>query len=304
LHAELNLAQTTRAYYATAWDVHVLPRLGGLELRRITPEVIEAFRGDLRAAGVGAPTIRKVLSILQGVMTRAVVLRKITANPVTPIRKPTQARARTVRPLAPIVVEQLRSELADRDAVLVSVLAYAGVRPGEALALRWGDLRERTILVERSLALGELKGTKTNKSRSVRLLAPLAADPKEYRFACGRPGDGQLLFPRRDGAPWTDFDWRNWRRRVFTPAATRAGLAVRPYDLRHSFVSLLIAEGASIVEVARQAGHSPAVALNVYGHVIEELEGGERRSAEAVIREARDSRVPLVCPSIGDAAGG
>jgi hypothetical protein len=50
--------------------------------------------------------------------------------------------------------------------------------------------------------------------------------------------------------------------------------------------------GASIVEVARQAGHSPAVALNVYAHVIEELEGGERRSAEAVIREARDARVP------------
>lgn len=111
LHAEPKLAQTTRSYYATAWDVHVLPRLGGLELRRITPEVIEAFQGDLRAAGVGAPTIRKVLSILQGVMTRAVVLRKITANPVTPIRKPTQARARTVRPLAPAVVEQLRSEL-------------------------------------------------------------------------------------------------------------------------------------------------------------------------------------------------
>jgi integrase len=148
-----------------------------------------------------------------------------------------------------------------------------------------------------------VKGTKTNKTRSVRLLAPLAADLREYRLACGRPGDGQLLFPRGDGAPWTDFDWRNWRRRAFTPAAARAGLAVRPYDLRHSFVSLLITEGASIVEVARQAGHSPAVALNVYAHVIEELEGGERRSAEAVIREARDARVPLVCPSTGDAAG-
>lgn len=86
------------------------------------------------------------------------------------------------------------------------------------------------------------------------------------------------------------------------PAAVRAGLELRPYDLRHSFVSLLIVEGASIVEIARQAGHSPAVALNVYAHVIEELEGGERRSAETVIREARDSRVPLMCPQAGEAA--
>jgi integrase len=53
------------------------------------------------------------------------------------------------------------------------------------------------------------------------------------------------------------------RRRVFEAAAERAGRGrVRPYDLRHSFVSLLIAEGRSIVEVARQAGHSATMALD------------------------------------------
>ena len=71
---------------------------------------------------------------------------------------------------------------------------------------------------------------------------------------------------------------------------------MRPYDLRHSFVSLLLAEGMSVVEVARQAGHSPMMALNTYGHVIEELAGTERRLAEDVIREARDELVPLTYP--------
>jgi excisionase family DNA binding protein len=48
---------------------------------------------------------------------------------------------------------------------------------------------------------------------------------------------------------------------TYTPAATAAGVQrPRPYDLRHSFVSLLIAEGHNIVEVARQAGHSPKMA--------------------------------------------
>jgi hypothetical protein len=51
----------------------------------------------------------------------------------------------------------------------------------------------------------------------------------------------------------------------------------------------LIAEGASVLEVARQAGHSPTMALNVYGHIIEELADGERLSAETAIRKARDS---------------
>jgi integrase len=49
----------------------------------------------------------------------------------------------------------------ERDDVLMSVLAYAGLRPGEALALKWGNIGGRTILVERSLALGELKARKT-----------------------------------------------------------------------------------------------------------------------------------------------
>jgi hypothetical protein len=44
-----------------------------------------------------------------------------------------------------------------------------------------------------------------------------------------------------------------------------------------------------VVEVARQAGHSPAMTLSTYGHVIEELEGAERRSAEEVINAAREA---------------
>ena len=40
----------------------------------------------------------------------------------------------------------MRAVSAPRDATLISVLAYAGIRPGEALALQWRDIREQTIL--------------------------------------------------------------------------------------------------------------------------------------------------------------
>ena len=81
---------------------------------------------------------------------------------------------------------------------------------------------------------------------------------------------------------------------MFGPAAEAAGLAnARPYDLRHAYVSLLIREGVSVVEVARQAGHSPTMALDTHGHVFAELEGAEKVSAEAEIRRARDELVPV-----------
>jgi integrase len=217
---------------------------------------------------------------------------RIPSNPVAPIRKPAQKPTRAVKPIGPVTVEDIRRAFLARgrlrDATLVAVLAYAGLRPGEALALRWGDIGARTILVDRAVALGDVKSTKTGKRRSVRLLAPLASDFAEWRISCGRPGDDALVFPRTDGRVWTEEDWRNWRQRVFAPVASAVGLdRFRPYDLRHSFVSLLFAEGRTVIEVARQTGHSPTMALATYGHVIEELEGAERRPAEDVIREAR-----------------
>ena len=173
--------------------------------------------------------------------------------------------------------------------MLVSVLAYAGLRPGEALALTWIHIRERTILVERAVALGEFKTTKTSRARTVRMLAPLAADLREWRIGQGMPLDEALVFPGRGGPVWGHDAWHYWRRRVFTPAAKASGVdsPVRPYDLRHSFVSLLLAEGANVVEIARQAGHSPTMTLSTYAHLFDEAASAERVSAEDEIRRAR-----------------
>ena len=301
LYGEPNLARSTLEGYAILWDRHVLPRIGGVRLRDLTPQVLEHFRGELSAAGVGPAAQRKTLVILQGILQRAAEWGYIAGNPAKVVRKPAQRRTRAVRPLAPSAVERLRAHLlAERDlrsATLVSVLAYAGLRPGEALGLTWDHVRERTILVERSVSLGEVKETKTGRLRSVRLLAPLASDLSEWRLASGRPTDDALVFPAAAGGPWTRDDWRNWARRRFRPAALAAGaVGARPYDLRHSFCSLLLYEGRTIVEVARQAGHAPSMSLDTYQHVMDELEGVERVPAEEQIRRARAALVPVSYP--------
>jgi integrase len=73
-----------------------------------------------------------------------------------------------------------------------------------------------------------------------------------------------LLFPNLQGEVWNDRAWQTWHRDAWHPACHAAGLrGVRPYDLRHSFVSMLIHEGRNVVEVARQAGHSPTMTLDV-----------------------------------------
>ncbi len=83
--------------------------------------------------------------------------------------------------------------------------------------------------------------------------------------------------------------YQNWRRRIYAPAAHADGLEdAKPYTLRHSFVSLLIHEGQSVVAIAKQAGHSAEMCLRTYAHVFEELDPTDRRSAHERVCAARD----------------
>lgn len=287
------LEETTRNSYRRQLDELVIPRLGSFALREVRPDVVDTFASDLRAAGVGEESIRRTLAMMQGAMRRAVVWGRITTNPVAAVTKPPRRRTRVVRPVHPNTVETMRADLRRRkrpgDATLVSVLAYSGMRPGEALALTWSDVLANTLIVEKSLALGEVKDTKTRRNRTVRLLRPVSSDLAEWRMASGRPSEQTLIFPMRDGRPWTDTKYRNWRSKIYVRTAEAAGLVKpRPYDLRHSFASLLFAEGVNPAEIAEQMGHSLQMLFSTYAHVMEELRGQAVGDAEALIREARE----------------
>jgi integrase len=213
-----------------------------------------------------------------------------TTCPFTPLLASRLTRPMPT-PVPPTMVEQLRARLGPADALMVSVLAYAGLRPQELLALQWNDIHERAILVRRKNVDGQLYPyTKTRQNRRVKLLAPLAGDLRAWKLATGRR-DG-LVVPRTDGEPWRDHDYRNWRRRVYRPAAATVGLASGvPYDLRGSFVSLLAWEGQNMLEVARQAGHSVAICERHYAGIFEDYDPANRTSAETAIRAAREPGV-------------
>src|SRR3954447_22128731 len=294
VYAASNFERRTLPSYASHWNCHVLPRLGALPLRRITPQVIARFRADLEADGVGAETIRRTMTMLQGMLARAVEWQLIPSNPVKAVRKPPSRRMHAVQAVAPAQVERLRARLlaAGRleQAALISVLAYAGVRPEEALALEWRHVRDRTLLVEQKNVDGEIvTGQKNGRPpRTVELLDALRHDLKELHLRAGRPADGELLFPTPRNEPWREHDCRNWRKRWFKKLAPACGLSTRPYDLRHSFASMRIQEGRlTIVELAEQLGHSPAMTLRTYAHVIAEFRGGGQVAPDALIADAR-----------------
>src|SRR4051812_5191115 len=294
VYAGPNLERSTLRTYATLWNGHALPRLGHLQLRQLTPQTIARFRAELEAAGVGDEAVRKTMSMLQGVLQRAVEWGRVPSNAVKITRKPPKRYRPAVQAIPPSVIEVMRARLLAhgrlRDATLLVVLAYAGLRPQEALALEWRHVRERTLLVERAVSDGQLKVLKNRRQpRTVALLAPLREDLSEWRRASRVSLPTAPVFPAASGSFWRATDWRNWRKRIYKPVAESVGLAgARPYDLRHAFASLLIHEGRlSVVEIAAQLGHNPTVCLDTYAHVMAEQAGGERIGAAEQIAVAR-----------------
>jgi integrase len=298
VYAGPNLERSTLRVYAQLWNGHAAPRLGHVPLRDLHPQTIARFRAELEAERVGIEAIRKTMTMLRGVMQRAVEWGRVPSNPVKSTRKPPKPPRPAVQAIPPSLVETMRARLLEqgrvRDAALLSALAYAGLRPQEALALQWRHVRERTLLIEHALSDGHLKSLKNRRQpRTADLLEPLGDDLAAWRQLCGRPGPAQPLFPSRAGGFWRETDWRNWRKRVYAPVAEEVGLAgARPYELRHAFASLLIHEGRlSVVEIAAQLGHNPTVCLDTYGHVMAEQRGAERISAEEQILMARGQRM-------------
>lgn len=295
--ARERLARSTMREYERLYARRLEPQFGGRALEGIKPRDVSAWRSQLVGAGVGSEATRYAMVLLQSIFSIAIEWGEASTNPVSVVRKPRQGRRKAVRPLPPEDVERIRADLLARNdhrsATLVSVLAYAGLRPGEALALQWRHVREHTLLVEQAVSDGELKLQKTGRVyRTVDLLEALAGDLAAWNPT---PEPDDFVFPRSDGNPWRNDDWRNWRSRIFRPATDRVGLGrPRPYDLRHSFASLLIREQkTSIVELAEQLGHAPTMTLDTYAHVFAEHRRAEPADIANWIARVRETMGPV-----------
>lgn len=286
------LATRTFDSYAQQWRANVLTHhIADMPIRMLaaSPKLIEDFRDDLLAAKVGPSSVKRTLTIMQTVLERAVRHGRITHNPARAVRKPSGKRKSVVHALAPAQVESIRRQLKNGDSVLVSVLAYSGIRPEEARALTWRDVQARTLIIDKAAEPdGTIKATKTERNRTVRLMAPLRDDLATYRVASGKPRDSEPIFARADGKAWTESDYRNWRKRTWRKAVEKSGVTIeRPYDLRHSAASLWLHEGQTPVQVAAWLGHSLAVLSSTYAHIIENLDPDDRRPAVDIITDAR-----------------
>lgn len=283
-----DLKPSTWWKYRGLLDNHVIPAWGELGLNAVLGEDIAVWVAKLvkgtsdGGSGLGPSQARHAYRVLAMVLEWCVPTR-IPRNPTRGVKPPIPLDAEHVY-LSYDQVEKLAAAAgklrtnydkptacAAINPAFILLLAYTGMRWGEAAALRVGrvDLGKRRVRI--AVTFTEVGGKqlevlpKTGKKRTVSIPASLV--PLLKPLTEGK-ADTELVFTTKRGDSLRS---HNWRTREFNAAVTAAGLEVNgltPHKLRHTAASLAIAAGADVKVVQQMLGHADAsMTLNIYGHL-------------------------------------
>lgn len=266
-----NLRPRTRELYEGLIRLHIVPTLGNVELRKLTPSAVRRWHsGLLKADKPGPPTVAKAYRLLHTILATATADELIVKNPCV-IDGAGVERAEERDVITVAQVWDLADAVEARYRALVLMAAFTGMRRGELFGLtrRRVDLLHKTVSVaeqrqqlrDGTLILGP---PKTNAGRRAFALPdPLIPELERHLAAFGQPGADGLVFTGDKGGPLRDHVWQ----KKFDRARTAVGLPeLHFHDLRHVANTLAAASGASTRELMHRMGHaSPAAALR-YQH--------------------------------------
>jgi len=266
-------------------DNFIGAELGALRISQVNVEAIEKAAAAW-GARVAPVSVNKVLTTLTAVLDLAKRYRLIKDNPAREAerlkRKTEDEDSAEITPAEVYTKAEVKKlvEATDPgsiDRVFVMTLALLGLRIGEALALTWRaiDLKSGKVSVVLNLAdsgkneepLFQSPKTKSSR-RELALPQELARELKVWKLKCPRSARG-LVFATIEGKPFHRKSASKMLDRAIAGAEIEKRLT--PHGLRHTFASLLLADGVPVPEVGAYLGHKDCgITLKVYAHFVRE----------------------------------
>ena len=269
------LKPSSYATVETAWRTRIEPRWGTVALGDIRPTSVQHWlselgRGTPDSKPIGAAALKRMHYVLSRILGDAVRDNLIAKNPAAGVQLPRPARKRPVF-LTHQQVGALAAAAAEHEA-LVLLLAYTGLRWGEAIGLRVSDLdmlRRRASISENAVQSGAQIHVGTPKAHKQRTV-PLPEFLLTYLARqCEGRGRDDLLFPGDDSGhlrrPHPESGW-------FAKAVAESNIPrTTPHDLRHTAASLAVSAGANVKAVQKMLGHaSAAMTLDIYADLFDD----------------------------------
>ncbi|HXY44761.1 MAG TPA: tyrosine-type recombinase/integrase [Acidimicrobiales bacterium] len=278
------LRPTTVAMYRRSAERYLLPHLGAVRLRDLSPLRLREWLDELRAAGIGDRTVEVAGVTVHKLLKSAVDLELISRNPadnaaVRAARPKHKAKAPTVWTAAETRAF-LDSQRDDRTYPLWRLAIMTGLRRGELAGLRWRDvdldggvLHVRGTRVTVGYQVVE-SSPKTEKGKravgldpaTVAALRACRVRQTEEMFAYGKArSDDGLVFVHEDGSPYHPQRFTT----LLAERAKAAGLPViKLHALRHGHATAALEAGVPMKVVSERLGHSGiAITSDIYSHV-------------------------------------
>jgi integrase len=303
-YGKTNLKPSTYQEYESSLNKHAYPVRGSKPFTKISREAMKALIAEKRSAGLSRSTVRNIVAPIRCMNNSAIDDGALTFNPASRLGKFNKRNAEDKK-INPLTREELATFLKETQGQmphwypLFLCASRTGVREGELIALRPADVdfNGRFIDVQWNFSRGEIVRPKNNKTRRVdmstqltntldQLVAKKKADA--LRDELKKPQEQHrkredVIAEVMEGPLFTTptgerLDPSNLRK-VFWNMLAKAKLRrVRFHDLRHSFGSLLIAQGESLAYIKDQLGHSSIkITVDTYGHLVP---GGNRQAVD------------------------
>jgi integrase len=296
-----NLKPSTRRTYEQRMRLNILPTFGRHRLNDIGTNDVERFKAKLLGAGTHASTVNKVLSVLRKCIETAIEWELPAKLPrIRWMREPPAQFDFLTAPEANALLHAVR-----RDPWFLMVLCAlrTGMRLGEVIGLRWEDIdfERRQLCVRRSVNRGFETSPKNNRVRYIPLASDLLLELARRRRQTG------CVFLHNGERVTGSAAWNALHRAIVKARLRPIGW----HALRHSFASLLAADGISLYMIQWLLGHSDQKMTQRYAHLapsalhgtVERLvELGRAHSSENVNRASTEgeqtANVPVLSPPL------
>jgi len=297
---EPHISPASRVSYRTMLTKYIVPTFGIKHLRAITSFQLQEFMNGFEGKSKSQITLAR--TILENVFREAYAQGILDRNPACALvrpkaRKKVKRRALTQEEIAG-VMEAIRK---NENGLFLAVLYYLGVRRGEALGLKWGDIDfdEAQVHIQRdidyqagSVAMeGELKTEAGDRFIPIDpALMEMLKNARDY----DEGEDDEYVFHTEDGMPWSQNTYkRNWLRLMHDAGCVterkltneeRAKLrrpndplklweaTLTPHYFRHNFITMLYRAGVDPLKAMKIVGHSEyQTTADIYTHLDHEM---------------------------------
>ena len=282
-----SVKRVTYEGYARQVRNHLVPTLGQIKLKALTPAHLRGLYREKTETGLSARTVGYIHATIHNALEQAVQDGLVPRN-VADAVKPPQLCKEEIQPLTPAQTKTLLEAVGgDRFEALYVLAVTAGLRQGELLGLKWEDIALDRGLLQVRRTLSSTKGgepvfsdPKTARGRrSVKLTARAVEALKRHRErqleereeVAGLWQNHGLVFPTRIG---TAMSRHNLVARSFKPLLKRAGLPeIRFHDLRHTCATLMLVVGANPKVAQETLGHANVtITLDTYSHLLPNMQ--------------------------------